>query len=104
MSPGHSDVEAGGPGLTARVADLPRGLGSGPRLADRDRRVDARLRDATLSSFTVRGTELQRNAGTTGIAWVVRNSEGFEARFGYDVGYDADRVAHAIGVAVNAAW
>ena len=29
---------------------------------------------------------------------------GFEARFGYDLGFDADRVAHGISVSVNAAW
>ena len=51
-----------------------------------------------------RGTELHRNAGLAGIAWTVRDSSGFEARFGYDLGFDADRVAHGISVSVNAAW
>lgn len=74
------------------------------QLADRDRRVDARFQDAAASSFSVRGTELHRNSGTTGVSWVVRSDDGFEARFGYDVGYDTDRVAHAFGVTLNALW
>jgi uncharacterized protein with beta-barrel porin domain len=75
------------------------------QLADRQRRVDASFQDSLAgSSFRVHGTELHRNAGLAGIAWTVRDSSGFEARFGYDLGFDADRVAHGISVSVNAAW
>ena len=75
------------------------------QLADRDRRVDASFQDALAgSSFRVYGTELPRNAGLAGIAWTVRGPQGIATRFGYDVSYDADRVAHAVGVTVDWSW
>lgn len=75
------------------------------QLADRSRRVDASFQDAFAgSSFRVYGTELPRNAGLAGIAWTVRSPQGLSTRFGYDVSYDADRVAHAIGVTVDWSW
>lgn len=75
------------------------------QLADRDRRLDGAFQDALAgSTLRVYGTELKRNAGLTGVAWVVRSTEGLEARFGYDVGYDADRVAHSVAVSVTASW
>jgi len=75
------------------------------QLGDRERRIEGAFQDA-LEGSTLRtyGTELHRNAGVTGVAWVVRNAQGFEARFGYDIGYDTDRIAQTVAVSVTASW
>jgi outer membrane autotransporter protein len=75
------------------------------QLLDRDRRVDARFQDALAgSSIRVYGTEPHRNSGLTGVGWSVRTPTGFEARFGYDVGYGSDVLEHAVGLEIGGRW
>ena len=75
------------------------------QLADRDRRLEGAFQDAIAGSkLRIYGTELHRNAGLTGVAWTVRSPNGLEARFGYDIGYDTDRVAQSVSVSATAWW
>ncbi|MEZ4217884.1 MAG: autotransporter domain-containing protein [Myxococcota bacterium] len=74
-------------------------------VADRDRAIDARLVGQTTSArLLVRGAELQRNGANAGVAWTVRTANGYEARAAYDVGLDADRTTHAVGIRVGTYW
>ena len=75
------------------------------QLADRDRELNGAFQDAIAGSrLRIYGTELHRNSGLTGVAWTVRNTDGFETRFGYDIGYDTDRVAQSVSVSLTAWW
>jgi uncharacterized protein with beta-barrel porin domain len=76
------------------------------KLLDRDRVIQASFAGATTtnSRFQIRGADLQRNSASVGVGWTVRGRSGFEAALNYDLGIDADRIAHAIGLRIGTHW
>ena len=75
------------------------------QILDRDREVDAAFAGATAGSrFKVRGARLERHAGSLGVGWTVRSRSGFEAGLEYELGIDAERLAHGVGLRIGSYW